>query len=41
MGSKWQEDLYEGMSVAELSQKAMENRERKLEHNVDTDIADF
>ena len=33
--TKWQEDLYEDMSVAELSRKAMENRRRKPERNAD------
>jgi len=27
--TKWQEDLYEDMTVEELSEKAMENRRRK------------
>ncbi|MDR2167328.1 MAG: hypothetical protein LBE35_05700 [Clostridiales bacterium] len=29
--TKWQENLYEGMSVEELSGRAMENRRRKIE----------
>jgi hypothetical protein len=29
--TKWQENLYEDISVEELSRKAMENRKRKLE----------
>ena len=28
--TKWQETLYENMTVEELSKKAMENRRRKL-----------
>ena len=29
--TKWQENLYDGMSIEELSRKAMENRKRKRE----------
>ena len=29
--TKWQENLYDGMGVEELSRKAMENRNRKRE----------
>ena len=28
--TKWQKNLYEDMSIEELSRKAMENREKKL-----------
>ena len=39
--TKWQEGLYEDMSVEELSQRAMENRKKKPENNADIDATDF